>query len=862
MSKSVHRNVLIYLSASAFGALIAFWNIIASPSESKNAILFGYSIERILLSGATLALTLALLLLTLKLIRNPESLSALWRFISQRRGLTLTVVLGIFFATWISLFAPYYRLGKLASYRTQLVSILVWILAASCGALLILFLEARENRKSLLTNNDRRILKLGVAVFIILLIFAAFVAISGIGIAYPADYWYGAGVPVLGLQALLSILIGATFLFIERKISINKTRLDWILFILIWVVAAIFWAREPLSVNYFLPSTDGNPIYPYSDSATFDLGAQYALIGQGLFNNTYFDRALYSAFLTYLHLLWGQNFSILLTAQALLFAVFPALVYLIGKELHSRALGISAGMLIAFRGINAIVAARWIDTSSPKMMLTDFPTAIGIAAFIFFLLKWIQRPEKNSPLIWAGAIFGLTLMARTHALPLLPLVLLGLPFALKLNWKKSIQIGALILIGLFAVTLPWEIRNQSKGIPMFYMYYYRIEIILKERYGLESNGALLIQDKQNNANLISNSASNLTTRLRTTTQKNASDVLCENKICSIADHFIHNVAMSFLYFPSTFVFDDLWNVIKSNTPYWKKTWDAGTVNAVNAIMLIFNAALIAFGAAALWRKNKAKTFLIISVFLAYLATNSLGFTSGGRYIVPVDWIVCIFYVMGALQIFIWFYKHQSVWVDAATTRLRNSNEPSFVKIKLKALAPALFSILLIGALIPASDWIAKPRYEKQTANEILDELERRQMIESSSYTRAALEAFLAQPDAMIRAGRALYPRAYSAGEGEQDRSTYYRYLDYQRLAFTLIGPYSEGALGVGAVMAGLYPPLTLQAQDVVVLGCWNTTYYAPFIDAAIVFITTEDDSDIYIRNPEAPLQCPFAEPQE
>ena len=112
---------------------------------------------------------------------------------------------------------------------------------------------------------------------------------------------------------------------------------------------------------------------------------------------------------------------------------------------------------------------------------------------------------------------------------------------------------------------------------------------------------------------------------------------------------------------------------------------------------------------------------------------------------------------------------------------------------------------------------------------------------------------------MIREGRALYPRYYFAGDGEQDRSTYYRYLDYQRLVFTLISPYSNGAEGV--VIPGYPPPLSMHTADVIVLGCWNTTYYAPFIDAVVVFVTS-GDGYVYTRSPSAPLQCPLPEPKQ
>ncbi len=110
---------------------------------------------------------------------------------------------------------------------------------------------------------------------------------------------------------------------------------------------------------------------------------------------------------------------------------------------------------------------------------------------------------------------------------------------------------------------------------------------------------------------------------------------------------------------------------------------------------------------------------------------------------------------------------------------------------------------------------------------------------------------------MIVEGRALYPRYYRSGDGEPDRSTYYRYLDFSRLVFTVIGPYAVEAQGV--VIAGDKPNFEIHTSDVIVLGCWNTTYYAPFIDAIVLFVLGEQNQ-IYIRNPESNLICPMPEP--
>lgn len=852
------KRLPIYGLFLALGAFITFFTLMASPSDPKNAVILGYSLERILLSAAILAPGIALLFITLNLFRKPEQSRHFWETIFQKRnssGKTFVAATSVFLLLWVLLFLPSYRLGIFASYISRLLPILIWMLAASGVTVILLLFEREEDTAQVSLLGNRMILKISLIVLFILLMAGLFVAVTGIGTSYPADYWYGAGVPILGLQILVSLLVGAIYLAIEKRIEkLNHVRLDFIIFVVIWILSAFFWAREPLSPNYFMPDTANNPIYPYSDGATFDQGAQYALIGQGLFNGFYFDRVLYSAFLTYLHLILGQDFAVLMTAQAGFFAVFPAVVYLIGRELHSRVLGISAGVLMSIRGLNAIIAAKWIDTASPKMTLTDFPTAIGISIFLLILLKWFKEPAKISMLVWAGAVFGLTLMVRVHVLTLLPVVFVFIPIVMKLRWKQIVLVGLLVLLGLLTATLPWEFRNQSRGIPMFYTYYYRIEVILLNRYGIDMGSYTPLQDI---SRAQAESLSHILVRQRKFNLNLNAEPLCVSAPCSIANHLVHNVITSFVSLPSSFVFHDLWNTVKADTPYWKKDWREGSVGKVELSLLILNLAMLSLGIGALWKRGRFRSLLPLILFLAYLLTNSLGLTSGGRYIAPVDWILYLYFIAGSLQLVIWFLGMQPAEIENDPPSMEYVGFPRLQRDTYSKLIPSLAFILVIGMLLPVSEMFIKPRFQARTSTEIFAKLDEAGLLEQSGYLRDDLTAFLSQPTAMIREGRALYPRYYPDGDGEQDRSTYYRYLDYQRLVFAMIGPYSDNAEGV--VIPGFPPPLSMHAEDVIVLGCWNTTYYAPFIDAVVVFVTS-GEGYVYTRSPGAPLQCPLPEP--
>lgn len=836
------------------GAFVALFATLGSPSDPKNAFLFGYSLERIILGGGLLMLGIALLFLTWKLFHNPQRSQHLWDFFTQPQGpgnAALFISLAIFLICWIILFMPPYRLGVLTGYVQRLFPIIIWLTVTSVFAITILFLERKRITKQSLHSTDWIIFKVSGVIFGLFILLGILMLATGIGYREPEDYWYGAGVPILGLQVLFSLLIGALVLGAEAKLT-GKREIwfDGIVFIGLWVVAAWFWAREPLVPNYFMPDTADNVIYPYSDGATFDMGAQYALIGQGLFNSQYFDRALYSAFLAYLHILFGQDYSVIMAVQAAVYAVFPAVIYLLGRELHSRALGASAGVLLAIRGVNTLIASKWIDTASPKMVLTDFPTAIGIAIFMFFFLRWLKEPNKPTNLIWAGATFGLTLMVRTHALTLLPIALVFIPFVVRIHWKQFVTIALLLLLGLLTVTLPWEVRNQTKGIPMFYMYYSRIELLLRYRYGILGDAYIPPQD--------ADVAQTRTVGLRQRSVPETAAPVCNSLPCSIVNHFVHNITTSIVSFPLSLTFDDLWNTVKADTPYWKRDWNEGQIGSVGVGLLIANLALISLGVGAIWKRSQGLTLFPILLFLAYLFTNSLGLTSGGRYIAPVDWVMYLFYLAGGLQLVCWFLKWTGLLrvVEEQPVAAVNSFQPLTGNQYFK-LFPALILILGIGALLPASEAFFEPRYQVRPTEETLAELEQSGLLEQSGYSRDDLAAFLSQPNAMITVGQALYPRYYRSDEGEPDRSTYYRALDYRRLVLTVIGPYNAQHQGV--VIPGDPPPFSLHTTDVVVLGCWNTTYYAPFIDAVVVFVTS-DEGYVYNRAPRAPLMCPLDEP--
>ena len=842
------------------GTLLTLLSVIGSKSEQRNALFSGYTLERILVAAGLLLLVFAFLVLTWKLLRSPEWSRHLWGIVFERKSVNnviLWAALAAFLLCWIGLFFPSYRLsGSISGYIDRLIPVMIWGTILSAVTLLIILLERRKEPIHSIVSTNKTALWMGLMALMIFIFMGVLILVTGVGVRQPEDYWYGAGVPVLGLQILFSMILGAFVLWLEsgREIK-NPLKLDALICIAIWIITAWLWAREPLRPNYFMPDTAKNMIYPFSDSAFFDMESQYALIGQGLFNGGYFDRVFYSAFLTFLHALAGQNTEQLMIAQSIIYAVFPVIVYLLGREIHSRALGLSAAFLMLFRGVNALAAATWIDLASPKTMLTDFPTAIGIALLIFFVLKWLKDPARLHWAVWAGGMLGMTLMLRTHVLMLLPFLIIYILIRVRFRWKNWVIASLLLILGMVTATLPWDIRNRSNGTPMFYGYYSRIQTILRERYGIK--GGTYIPSTHSIISDVSDDSGFRYIYTRGFRQRtvNPQEVgLCEGPACVIANHYFHNLVTSALFLPTSFVFDDLWNTVKVSAPYWKQDWTGGGFGVSAGLLFTLNLAFISLGIGAAWQRNKFIGLLPAVIFLAYLLSNSLAFTSGGRYITPVDWIICIYYVLGLIQIVHWGLRLAGA--ISPSENLHASNKTELLTISagqyyktLKTLA----LIFMIGALVPLAELPFERRYQKTSADVTLAMLEQGGWLDQAGLVRDDLSEFLADPQAQMIVGRSLYPRYYRAGKGESKRIYPYLPLDYPRLAFMTIGPFDGGVESV--IIPGEKPRFDLQAADVVVIGCENFS----FLDALAVFLLTEPPR-VYLRSPLPALHCPFPPP--
>ena len=840
------KNILVlYSSLIAVSSAAVLWSLLSSPSEAERAILLGLSLPRLLIALGLFITLILFVSVAMKAFTDQvwaEQFIDKW-FVGKGYSRVVGWLSGISFGLgWIGWFLPEYRMGQFVNYWIRVQPLMIFVLFASLATLMVFF-------RVHLKNWNPAIFRLGLPLFTICLLGLGILFYSGFGVVSADDFWNVTGVPILSGQLILVITAGILFSYFGSQWKSHRA--DFLICIFIYIITASLWAGAPLRESFLMrgPYPPNFDFYPFADAAAFDAASQFALIGQNFFilNSLFFERPLYLGFLAYLHSWLGQDYQLLMAVQAAVFAILPVFIYLIGRSFDIRSVGFTASLVAMLRGLNSIAGSNLMDTAGPKTMLTDFPTAIGIAMITWLICEWLQAPDSRKHyVVWIGGAVGFTLMLRTNALILLVFIPLFALFWFSAKWKQWLFSSFLILLGLVSITLPWEIRNFLLGGTMYEPIVTKFQNVIKTRYqfpmepdsSIPQNlwpGWITLKDTQ------------AVIAVPQDKPAGTDHLPCDSVICFSTNHFLHNIVTSILVFPTSPMLDDLRHLIRERNPYWQTDWD-GSLTATAAFFLSLNLFFITLGISLAWREKHLLGLAPLAIFAAYNLSNGLARTSGGRYLVPTDWILIFYYLLGLFHVIGWVAnslgKTWNVFDTRAEPKIPNS------KLSLSKVLGAFVVLFLFGSLIPLSEHLSLPRYQNIDPVETL--ADKHLLIEQAGLHLDELDTFLQYPDAKILVGRVLYPRYYKANQGEFVNAFYpYQNLGFPRTAFKLVGPVGESSI----VLPGNVPASLAQASDVLVLGCKMQNY----VDALIV-IALGENGTAYARQPEAPLECPLQQP--
>jgi len=330
----------------------------------------------------------------------------------------------------------------------------------------------------------------------------------------------------------------------------------------------------------------------------------------------------------------------------------------------------------------------------------------------------------------------------------------------------------------------------------------------------------------------------------------------------IPNHFLHNLVTSVFMLPTTFAFHDLRHTIKEIYPYWNKidgVW-LGALTWKMKIGLLWNLFLLALGLNIVWKKWRVAGLLPFLVFLTYHLSNALARTSGGRYLVSVDWVLFLYYAFGMVEIAFFILKYLGLpsprdWFRAQPPVAELSSHNN----KNSYILSILPFFLFVGA-ITLLDQSIPPHYAELRSAEIQEEVYQSEFFQESDISDEAWRAFLENPDARVLLGRSLYPRFYQIGEGEHSvGKDAFEDKDFPRITFTMIGQFGQTGVILPMAESPAYFP---NVSDVILIGCQHSVegYISPYMDAFMVILIDGDQQTVYTREPDIKLQCPLPEP--
>jgi hypothetical protein len=181
--------------------------------------------------------------------------------------------------------------------------------------------------------------------------------------------------------------------------------------------------------------------------------------------------------------------------------------------------------------------------------------------------------------------------------------------------------------------------------------------------------------------------------------------------------------------------------------------------------------------------------------LAYNLWTSLALLSGQRFMLAMDWSIYFYYMIGivALIAAVLFVPRASrtMVIEWINNNLPPSVLPAqTVKWPLILLTGGLF--FGIGLSLPVMESVIPQRYSPLPQGQLIASLINSPALEESSIGLVCFKKLAADDLLHMEQGRALYPRYYMAGDGENFTDTPgYRVADMGRKTSGLFSPWKD-----------------------------------------------------------------------
>ncbi|MCX6079245.1 MAG: hypothetical protein NTW32_06895 [Chloroflexi bacterium] len=814
---------LILIINSILPAITAAVFLMIMPNDGQNAILFGLSRSRIMVASILVLVAIFFIGLFILIIRHPlKAQDWLTENLDKpgRKNFVIACSGFLFFLACVILEMPQKYLAGLWVVEERLHPLVTWVLLVSLQVLIgMIGRQIIINKQLQKFAKDKYIA--AISVMAIMVLIWCLVALTGLGVLSANTYWSKIGVPILWPQVLMALAAGLGLELIlcrSKKPFLKIILLDIGVVLVVWLAAVILWNNQSFVAGVFntAPRLPTYEVYPYNDSLLFDVAAQKMLIGQKMAADV-LDKPIYISFLAILHFLAGTSYARFYLLQIMCFAFIPVCGYLIGKILYSRPLGLMFAVLLIIKEYNAIALTNYIHVSTSKMILSEMLTALGVLLFTLFMLKWMKSQDATNSNLWiAGGILGLTSLARLNSISILPATILVIGLASNFKWKRWITASIMLTVFVVISAAPWLVRNLvTSGDPFSFITNKTTGVIVNQRYD-----PIIITDP----------AVQTTGR----PQKNYFVI-----VQGIVTNYLHNLIGITLMLPPSLELYKLLDLVRLQ--YWNLNWD-GSLLPGGFWVILGVLAITSWGIASAWMRRRAAGLVPLAVILGYNLTTSISLTSGGRYLVPMDWGILLYFSIGLLEIatgimvlFGW-YQNREPTGEAITLSEKGSY---FSRIFLFGLA-----FLFVGAIPVMMENLPSKLYRESASMADFIKING----SHSEFSRAGNEnliTFLAENPAMqVLHGKALYPRYYAENKGDGltfEVDPLIGSAGFDHLSFLLIG----GKDNVVVLPADKNLSARIPGADTWVAGCQRGNYF----EAMVVVFWQENNVKAYWQDP-------------
>lgn len=733
----------ILLALTLLEGAFSLYALLSIPADPKNAFLFGFSKDRLLLILVEILVFIAVFAISLKQAAFFEYMTK--RFSSSKNPLRLLKWLGVCSALllWVLVWLPPASLGDFGDSYVRLSPLLFWIGAIVVQTLWTFYLafareQIEQNKSTGLLNPKIRLAV--IAGF--LLLTGAFLLLRGFSIKnFAQELYFPPGAPLSALQVFLIWLPFAFILLFN--LELKRPRKLWLVvaFFAIWAATFILWQTSPLTCtdDRIGPYPPNYICYPTINDAVFSIGSHYISLGEGINNLWEHDKPLSLVFLGIGQLLFGQNIDHYLIFQVLVFSVIPALLFLIGTDLLGPFLGWALSLAVALQEWSGIRYYQNVGSVNVRVESSEMLTTLLLVLTFWAFWHWLKQPERHKYAIFTGGLLGLAALARFTPVLVIPFVAALFIVAMRKNIRKAILPLLLFAAAFTLVVLPWGMTNTDHNGENFYLA--KIKNTVSSRY--------------NEPTPSDNPPAPTPVKPPETPTVETGDTLARaSGSTSVIYHFFNNEFTSLARLPLGFSLQKYQEVLQQ--PFWdfsttRPIW-LDPLTAENWGALGLNLGLVLLGLAVLSRRYGIAAWAPLTLQAGYFASAALSQTSGGRYIEPVSWVTLIYFAVGAAYATYWLL-HKS---GLTRLHLQTFEAQPVVKTPLPARKHEIWLwlavCLLLGVGVIAFNFLPS-QLPPETSPEA-DSLSEQVILTETKLSPEQWQAFLDDPNHLIVQGAA------------------------------------------------------------------------------------------------------------